>query len=376
MPLLAVGRRHPAVGRRHRARRRSWPRRFVRGVVGLGLLLVLLLALVLTFLHTPAGSTTARVLLEQWGSRAIAGKLRLGNLELHLWKGEAAATAASFSLEGVAFDAQRVELDWSSKSGPHVRLLRPRIVVSDTGRPSVTKTATGLAAQPWRALERLAGVEVEDGRLELRDAKGQPWLVLGRFDAEMVEEAGRRGRRRLSVRVTNAGLGWPDGGVRVRPASAEAALTLEDGHLAVEQARVQAGESSVNLRGRIDRISPITATVSAGVVLDGAFVEGLVPTSVRRAVDHEQVGAACEVRQAALRVRHVGRVDQRLSTPADSPRECRHVRIVRVRNFDRFELPFREAERSSRYDGRRNAVVEVRVATFQGRQCLRVRKER
>ena len=257
------------------ARRRSWLRRFVRGVVGLGLLVFLLLALVLTFLHTPAGSTAARVIVEQWGSRTIGGPLRLGKLELSLWKGQAAATAASLSLEGVALDAQRVEIDWSRKAGLHVRLLRPRIVVRDTGEPVAKKPpATGLAAQPWRALEKLGKAEVEDGRLELRDAKGEPWLVLGRFDAEMVEDAGRR---RLSVRIADAGVGWPEGGVRVRPATADATLALENGQLVVERARVVTGESSIDLHGRLDRISPITATASAGVALDGAFVEALAP---------------------------------------------------------------------------------------------------
>ena len=202
------------------ARRRSWPRRLVRGLVGLGVLVLLLLAFALAFLHTPAGSTTVRVFLEAWGSRVSGGTLRLGSLDLALWKGRGAVTAVSFSLEGVALDAERVELDWSPKAGPHVRLLRPRIVVRDTGEPVAKRPpAIGLAAQPWRALERLGRAEVEDGRLELRDAKGEPWLVLGRFDAEMAEDGGRR---RISLRIADAGVGWPAGGLPVKPASARA----------------------------------------------------------------------------------------------------------------------------------------------------------
>ena len=254
-------------------RRRSWPRRFLRGLVGLSLLGLLLLALALTFLHTPAGGTTARAILQQWGSRAIGGKLRLGNLDLHLLNGRAAVTAVSLSLDGVTVDAQRVEIDWSAKAGTHVRLLRPRIVVRDTGEPAAPP-ATGLAAQPWRALENLAKAEIEDGRLELRDAKGEPWLVLGRFDAEMAEEGGRR---RVWVRIADAGVGWPDGGLHVKPASADATLALEDGQLAFERARIVAGESSIDLRGRLDRISPITATATARAAFDGALVEALAP---------------------------------------------------------------------------------------------------
>ena len=77
-----------------------------------------------------------------------------------------------------------------------------------------------------------------------------------------------------------------------------------------------------------------------------------------RAVDHEQVGAACEARQAALRVRHVRRVDQRPCTPADSPtrvsarpdRVCGELRSLRAsipRNGT--EVPVRQKwERSGR----------------------------
>ena len=123
-------------------------------------------------------------------------------------------------------------------------------------------------------LERLGKAEVEDGRLELRDAKGEPWLVLGRFDAEMAEEGGRR---RVSVRIADAGVGWPDGGLRVKPASASATLALDGGRLAFEQASLTAGGSSIDLRGRLDRISPITATASARAAFDGALVEALAP---------------------------------------------------------------------------------------------------
>ena len=142
----------------------------------------------------------------------------------------------------------------------------------DTGEPvSQRPPAAGLSAQPWRALERLGRAEVVDGRLELRDAKGDPWLVLGRFDAEMAEEGGRR---EISVRIAEAGMGWP---ARPNPASASATLALDGGRLAFEQASVTAGGSSIDLRGRLDRISPVTATASARAAFDGALVEALAP---------------------------------------------------------------------------------------------------
>ena len=63
----------------------------------------------------------------------------------------------------------------------------------------------------------------------------------------------------------------------MKPASADATLALENGQLAFESARVVAGKSSIDLRGRLDRISPVTATASAEVALDGALVEALAP---------------------------------------------------------------------------------------------------
>ncbi len=256
------------------ARRRSPLRRVLRALLGLALLAVLLAALALAFLHTPPGRSAARVLVQAWASRAIGRPLTIGSLDVRLWKGEASAAAVSLRFEGTTVDVPRVEVDWSSKAGAHVRLVRPIVVARDTGEPKPKEPATGLAAQPWRALERLGEAEVVEGRLELRDAKGAPWLVLGRLDAEMKTEGGRRA---LSVRITDAALGWPDGGLRMKPASAEAAIALDRGRLVVERARISVEGSSLELHGGLDRISPLTATASGRVVLDGALVGSFSP---------------------------------------------------------------------------------------------------
>ncbi len=282
----------PAAG----GRRGSWLRRLVRGLVGLGVLAFALVAFAFSFLHTPAGRATARAALETWGSRATGGELRLGRLDLALWKGRAAVTAASLRLDGVTVEVQRIDLDWSPKAGPHVHLLRPRIVVRDTGEPVATRPpATGLAAQPWRALERLGRAEVEDGRLELRDAGGAPWLVLGRFDAEMAEGDGRR---RISLRIADAGVGWPKGGLPVKSAAAEGSLALDDGRLVFERARVVAGESSLDVDGVLERIAPLTATASLRAAFDGALVEALAPgTDLHGAL---RADASVEVKDGAV----------------------------------------------------------------------------
>ncbi|HSD66976.1 MAG TPA: hypothetical protein VLF95_09760, partial [Vicinamibacteria bacterium] len=168
----------PSAGRREthgapdragaRAPRRSRLRRAFRVgsllVLGLGLAAILLVAFAFTFLHTPSGRTATRVFVELWVSGATGGTLRLGRLDLALWKGEAAATNLRLRLDGTTVDVPRVEVAWRPKAGPRVRLVRPVVVVRDTGRPKAIAPVTGLAAQPWRALERLAAVEVVEGR--------------------------------------------------------------------------------------------------------------------------------------------------------------------------------------------------------------------
>ena len=103
-------------------------------------------------------------------------------------------------------------------------------------------------------LERLGGAEVVEGRLELRDAKGVPWLVVGRLDAEMAVD---RGRRLVTVRAADTRVGGPDAGLDV---TADGTLAIDGGRVVVEQATFTSGASSVVLRGRLDRISPVTAT--------------------------------------------------------------------------------------------------------------------
>jgi outer membrane protein assembly factor BamA/autotransporter translocation and assembly factor TamB len=293
--------------------RRSWIRRALRGLAALGLLALLLVAFAFAFVHTPPGSAAARALVEWWGSRAIGGPLRVGTLDLRLWKGAASATAVSLRLEGATVDVPRVEIDWSPKSGPHVHLLRPRVVVRDTGEPEAEKPpATGLAAQPWRVLEKLGRAEVVEGRLELRDEKGEPWLVLGRIDLEMAETGGRR---QVSVRVADAGVGWPHAGLHVKPAAAEGALALDGGRLVCERARVTAGASSVEVSGRLERISPITASASGRAALDGALVEALAPgtglagrieADAKIAVQDDRVTGTLAATAPALTLKGVG----------------------------------------------------------------------
>ena len=249
-------------------------RRALRALAILGLSAAVLVLLALAFAHTPLGRSQARRALERWGSRATGGTLRLQDLDLTAWRGRAGATSASLRLRGVSVDVPRVTLDWSPRKGAHLVLVRPTIVVRETvdTRPR-QGPAGGLAAQPWRVLEQLAGAKVSEGRLELQDESGAPWLVLGRFDLDADTSGGAR------LRLQDASCGWPGAGLRVQAATADALLRLEEGTLVVERVRIDAGASSVDVSGRLDRIEPITATASGQAAVDGTLVEALAPGS-------------------------------------------------------------------------------------------------
>ncbi len=251
---------------------RSRLRRVLRVVVALTLALALAAAAGLVSLHTGPALAVARLLAERWGGAAAGGKLRLGRLELALWKGRAAATAVTLEQPGMRFTAQRVEVDWAP-SGTHVSLLRPSVVLTATTdeKPS-PRPATGLAAQPWRVVEHVASAQVVDGRVELRDAKGAAWLVLEQASLSM---PGRGAP--ASLRVEGAAVGWPEGGLRVRPVSVEAQLRVDDGALVVGSGRLASGTTTLELSGRLERIQPMTAVAAARAAFDETLLEALAP---------------------------------------------------------------------------------------------------
>jgi len=227
------------------------------------------------FVHTPRGRSKLRGALERWASSATGGSVRLADLDLDAWRGEANASAARLELRGVLVEVPRATIRWSLTKGPRLVLHRPVIVVRDTGasiRPS--GPAAGLAAQPWRVLERFARVEVTEARLELQDETGTAWLVLDRFDLDADVDS-----RRATLRVADGSFGWPGAGLPVRGATGDAQLRLEADRLVFEHARVLAGSSSVEASGQLERIEPITARASGHAALDGTLVETLAPGS-------------------------------------------------------------------------------------------------
>jgi hypothetical protein len=178
----------------------------------------------------------------------------------------------------------------------------------DTKRPKSAIPATGLSAQSWRALEKLAGVEVVEGRLELRDVKDVPVLVVERFDAQVTDDGGRRV---VSFRAVEARANKPNVG---RDVTIDATLVLDGSRLVVEQATLNTGASSVVVRGRLDRVSPVTAEAWAHGVIDagaartlspGAEAQGRVETDARIDVKDGRVVSTLTASAPALSVRGV-----------------------------------------------------------------------
>ena len=190
------------------ARRSAW-RRLGRVVLGVVVALTLVLALGFVLLHSGAGRAAVKAFVERTGGSAAGGQLSLGSLDYRLWAGWLDAGDVRLAIPGAQVEIGEAQARWSPRGGLRLRLVRSHVVVRDTGKPKPVQNAVGLAARPWSALERLAAAELVDARVELQDANGVAYLVLGSVDASMQEHggapadpAGREGRRR---RATVAG---------------------------------------------------------------------------------------------------------------------------------------------------------------------------
>jgi outer membrane protein assembly complex protein YaeT len=244
-------------------------RRVFSALFAVALALGLLAALVAGFLNTAPGRATVRALLETWGSGAVGGALRAGDVRVRLLRGQAHLTALSFEQPGLRIDVQRVEVGWSPRGGRFVRLIRPRVVMTMTDAPSAE--LSGLAAQPWRALEQLDRAEVVEGRVEVRDASQKPRLIASGLSMTMAAGS-------AAPIVLRAGevVSFPAQGQPTR-LSADAVLRLDAGRLVIQSANLGDGSSKVAISGRVDRIQPVTATATARASADAALIETFAP---------------------------------------------------------------------------------------------------
>lgn len=280
-----------------------WGRRLARLAFALAVGVSIAVLVALGWLHTPAGRSSLKALLEQAAGRSLAGRLELGRLDYNLLTGRVDAERVRLEAEGLTLSLERGELRFGPRLGLRLRLVRPTILVRETGRTKPRETATGLAARPWSALERLAHAEVVEGRLELQDVEGRAYVVVGRFDATLDE---RDGHRPIRITASDGRIGAAGSGFHLGPLTGEARLDAVQRTLALDGVRLAADGSSVELTGRLDRLSPLEATAALHANVDGALVSSAPGTSLVGRLEGD-----AEIRATALDT--TGSV--RLSTP-------------------------------------------------------------
>jgi outer membrane protein insertion porin family len=244
--------------------------RALRVLFALALAAAVLALLAAGFLATAPGRAAARALIEQWGSRAAGAPLRLGDARIRLLRGRAELTALSLEQPGLRIDVQRIEIGWSPRSGRSVRVIRPHVVLTTTEESAPDIELAGLAAQPWRVLEQVDRAEVVEGSVELRDTHGQPRLIARRLALAMPSGSGAPIALRADEVVVHGAGREP---ARV---AAEATLHLDAGRLLIDRARIANG-ASIELRGRLDRVQPVTASLNARATGEAALIEAFAP---------------------------------------------------------------------------------------------------
>ena len=254
------------------APRRSGWRRLGRVVLGVLIALVLVLVLGLVFIHTGPGRSAVQAFVEKTGGAAAGGELRFGSLDYRLWGGWLNAGRVHLTMEGTELDIGEAQVRWSPRGGVRLRIVRPNVVLRDSGKPKPVQHAVGIAARPWTALERVAQAELIDARIEMQDANGVAYLVLGDVDASLQE---RDGRRPIRLTVNDGVVGPPQR--QLRPITGTGALTIEKGQLQFNAVHLDARGSTVDLEGSLDRLSPNEGALKLRADADGALAALVAP---------------------------------------------------------------------------------------------------
>ena len=169
-------------------------------------------------------------------------------------------------MDGLSLRVEKGELRFGPWQGARLRLVRPVIVVRDTGKPKRNETATGMAARPWSALENFAQAEVVDGRIEMQGVDGAPYATVGPLNAFMQESGGARP---IQLTVADGVVGAPGSTVKLRPLKGEARLVVGDGRLKIEGATASVDGSRVDASGVVERLSPNEGRLTVRASIDG-----------------------------------------------------------------------------------------------------------
>ena len=271
-------------------RRRSWARRAVRGLLLLVLFVAATLLAALVLVHLPVGRAVVKAFVEDAGGRAVDGRLRLATLDYSLFRGRLDAGAIDLSGDGLSVKVQEVHLRYG-RDGARLTVVRPVVVSRDTKEPKAKQTASGLAARPWTILDRFTQVDLRGGRVELQDEEAAPYLVLAGLDATMRRQGDRR---EVALTLGEGTIALGNGG-RLAPVRGEGRLAVERGALVIGRLRLGTDDSSVEVKGTLERLSPNEGALTAAAVLDAAVVRALAPGTDELA---GRVEASADVRLA------------------------------------------------------------------------------
>ncbi|MGE5127937.1 MAG: hypothetical protein ACM3PV_16715 [Betaproteobacteria bacterium] len=247
-------------------------RKLRRVVLGVAVALLLVVVLGMAFLHAPVGRRVVRAFVEQWAGAATGGRLSLGSLDYRLWAGRVDAGDVRFSADGTRVEVGFLQLRWSPGAGLRARVVRPVLVLRDSGKRTPARVVEGLAARPWSALERLASAELVEARVELQDAKGVPYLVLGRVDGTLREQ---QGRRSIHLALKDGRLGPPR--APLAPIVGSGDLLVEKGRLVLRAVRLEARGARIELQGSLDRLEPNEGTLRLSGDADDTLMAALAP---------------------------------------------------------------------------------------------------
>ncbi|HEY7697603.1 MAG TPA: hypothetical protein VIE88_04265, partial [Vicinamibacteria bacterium] len=231
-------------------------------------LLVLVLAaavLLLVLVHTPPGKRAASRIAVALLEKVAGGRAAFQPFDYRLWRGELRIEEFSWTRAGVEVRAREVLIRYVPNQPLAVRVAEPDVRVVFSGAPGGEGTALP------KALLRVA-LTLTNGSLRLEWPDEDRSLDLASIEAELRPE-GERSRATLgasSGRFRNRELeldfGRSDGSLRLAPTE-----------IAIDEARVEKGDSFVAASGRIGPLSPLAGELRFRHSIEGAILSAFEP---------------------------------------------------------------------------------------------------
>ncbi len=267
-------------------------------------------------MHTPPVQRLASRLLAHALSSAVGGQVTFASLNYRLWSGRVEAGGLRVVRPDLDLTCSRVRIDYSPWAGPRAHLSQPRLTLVLPLRAA----PPGGGGQPWRALFRLASLDVAGGEVRLQSRDGTRWLAL-----ESLGFKSRRARQLVDVsldvvaaQAAIPSVRWPG------PASLAVAATIAEstGTLSFSSVRLRVADALVEGRGELVRTTPLTARLSAevsagpdlaAVWLPAPGLAGSVAGRVDLAIDSGRPSGTASLGGRSLQVQGAGPLDARVT---------------------------------------------------------------